>query len=270
MIFQTFIPPTTLRAYVRFFWVLEGELEKGKSYVHRTLADGCPELLFHYKGRFDKIGTDGKTDKSFISGIHGQSQQFGRFIIDQSFGIFGVYLYPFTVPELFGIPATEVSGQMPDLYSFLGREGNVLEERIMLANDNAERIEIVAHFLEQRLRKISHAVPGAFRAIYDIIQTRGLVSVGALSDKYCLSVRQFERKFKASAGFSPKLYTRIIRFSAAVNEYRNKEKLLTEIAHDCGYYDQSHFIHDFKQFSGFHPKVFFSGKAEGTDWMEQG
>ncbi len=35
------------------------------------------------------------------------------------------------------------------------------------------------------------------------------------------------------------------------------------------YYNQSHFIHEFKQFSGYHPKVFFSGNAKGTEYREE-
>ncbi|MBO9660186.1 MAG: helix-turn-helix domain-containing protein [Chitinophagaceae bacterium] len=49
------------------------------------------------------------------------------------------------------------------------------------------------------------------------------------------------------------------------NEYRT----LTEIAYQCGYYDQSHFIHDFKEFSGYHPRHYFKGDTEGTRWKEK-
>lgn len=45
-------------------------------------------------------------------------------------------------------------------------------------------------------------------------------------------------------------------------------KSLTDIAYDCGYYDQSHFINDFKEFSGYSPKVYFSGNAEGSEYLE--
>ncbi|TXJ23716.1 MAG: AraC family transcriptional regulator [Chitinophagaceae bacterium] len=85
---------------------------------------------------------------------------------------------------------------------------------------------------------------------------------------YYLSTRQFERNFKEFAGFSPKLYSRIIRFQSAIEQYGQTGKSLTEIAYDCGYYDQSHFIHDFKEFSGLHPRHYFGGKAEGTSWKD--
>ena len=62
-------------------------------------------------------------------------------------------------------------------------------------------------------------------------------------------------------GFPPKLYSRITRFQAALGEY-GSGKSLTDIAYDCGYYDQSHFINDFREFSGYNPKVYFSGQLK--------
>jgi len=107
-----------------------------------------------------------------------------------------------------------------------------------------------------------------FSVISDIIHSRSLMPVDELAKRSFLSTRQFERNFKNFSGFSPKLYSRIIRFQSATQQYGTCYNTLTDIAYDCGYYDQSHFIHDFKQFSGYHPKQYFSGKAEGVEWRE--
>ena len=84
---------------------------------------------------------------------------------------------------------------------------------------------------------------------------------------WSMSDRSFERRFKELAGFSPKLYSRIARFQAALTHYGSGLPL-TDIAHNCGYYDQSHFINDFKEFSGYSPKVYFGGLAEGSEYLE--
>jgi transcriptional regulator GlxA family with amidase domain len=94
------------------------------------------------------------------------------------------------------------------------------------------------------------------------------VNIFNFADNYCLSLRQFQRRFKELSGFPPKLYARIIRFGAAMQRYGNNFRSLTDIAYECGYYDQSHFIHDFKEFSGYHPKQYFSGRTEGIEWRE--
>lgn len=182
--------------------------------------------------------------------------------------MFGVYLYPFAISQLFSTPATVLSDQLTDLTTFLGNSGKELEEQMMLAADNHERVKIMTMYLERRLLKNNSPAPSLFHAIHHIIGCSGNIRVSELAGQCFLSTRQFERKFRDYAGFPPKLYTRIIRFQAACGEYSRKNKSLTEIAYDCGYYDQSHFINEFKSFSGLHPKAFFSGNTEATSWID--
>jgi len=232
------------------------------------MADGCAEIFFHYNGVFDELTTGDTIEKSIAAGISGPSQKFNRFSINKSFGMFGAYLYPFAIPKFFGLPANELSNLMTDFFSLFGNDGKYLEEKMMLANDNRQRAAILSSFLEKRLLKDIPGTPAVFSSIHEIIQRRGLVNIEKLANQHYLSTRQFERKFKQFSGFTPKLYSRIIRFQAAISQYGNLNKSMTELAYDCGYYDQSHFIHDFKEFSGHHPKKYFSGKAEGTAWKD--
>ena len=72
----------------------------------------------------------------------------------------------------------------------------------------------------------------------------------------CLSLRQFERVCKQRIGMPPKLFARIIRFSKAYRLYENSAyKNWTSIAYECGYFDQMHFIRDFKEFTGVTPRI---------------
>jgi len=260
MTYYTIAPPSSLSAYVRFFWVLESD----EPYCHRAMADSCAEMVFHYKGLFDEVTVPSRPESSFASGLHGPSQNYRRFTTDNSFGIFGAYLYPFAIPQLFSMPASELSDQVPDLNTVFGAEGRELEEKIMLAKNNSRRVDILSTFLERKLATNNSRHPAFCSAIRDVIHSTGLTSVNMLAKTSFLSVRQFERNFKLFSGFTPKLYSRIIRFQMATQQYGDKQKTLTDIAYDCGYYDQSHFIHEFKQFSGYHPKQYFSGNAEGV------
>jgi AraC-like DNA-binding protein len=266
MKYFTIKPSEKLADYVRYFWVLEGEASDDEPYIHRSMADGCAELIFHYNGVFDELLQNTSVEKSFSSGLAGQSQLFRRFLIKQNFGIFGVYLYPFAVSQLFDFHSEEAKDQMVDLKSLLGNDANQVEEKMMLAGSNASRVKIITTFLEQKLFKTEKQPPGVFEAIKYIIQTNGTTKVELLARQNFQSTRQFERNFKRLSGFSPKLFSRIIRFQSALAEYNNRTKSLTEIAYDCGYYDQSHFIQDFKEFSGHNPREYFSGKAEATEW----
>ncbi|MGY0036344.1 DUF6597 domain-containing transcriptional factor [Pedobacter sp. NJ-S-72] len=266
MKYFTINPSDTLSKYVRYFWILEGEATLENPYIHRSMADGCTELLFHYNGVFDELVNEKPTQKSFVSGLAGPSQLVRRFLIHSNFGIFGVYLYPFAASLLFPIQASDLKNQMIDLRTLPGIDINELEEKMMLAANNSQRVIIITDFLEKRLITAKKQPPGIFETIRNMIQATDLTKVEDLAKHNYLSTRQFERNFKQSAGFSPKLFSRIIRFQNALALYNHQNKSLSEIAYECGYYDQSHFIQDFKEFSGHNPKEYFLNHAEGTAW----
>ncbi|MGV3597836.1 MAG: DUF6597 domain-containing transcriptional factor [Bacteroidota bacterium] len=266
MRYLTIPPPPSLSLYVRSFWVLEGEASAQTPYIYRSYADGCPELICHYKGRFNEITPNG-TVSSPLFHLHGQSQHYRRFITTEDFSIFGVYLYPFAIPLLFGIPTYETSNQAPDWETLVSNDNRFFEEQMMLAETNQQRLQLLSNFLQQRLSKQFLPHPGILTSIKQVLFDTETRNVSLLADTYSLSVRQFERRFKEYSGFSPKLYTRIARFQNVLKEYGNRQPL-TDIALRCGYYDQSHFIRDFKAFSGHNPKTYFAGNAEGSEYMD--
>ena len=154
MRYYTIPPPQSLKDLVRFFWVLESD----SPYTHRNLADGCVELFFHYKGIFTELKKNGATYTASASGIQGPSQSYRRFTIDQGFGMFGAYLYPYAIPQLFGMPVHSLANQLPDMQSWLGTEGISLEERMMLARSNAQRVKIITLFLEKQLKRYNRSI----------------------------------------------------------------------------------------------------------------
>ena len=89
-------------------------------------------------------------------------------------------------------------------------------------------------------------------------------NVNELASKFALSTRQFDRKFKIYSGFSPKMYWRLTRLENALKQY-GQNKSLTQIAYECGYYDQSHFIHDVKAFTGYHPGFYSQEVLRGLN-----
>lgn len=261
-------PPPTLSKYVRYFWVLRGTASPRFPYFHRKMADGCTELLFHFKGRFNEL-FEHKIETSFNSGFHGQSFGYRSFSTNEPFGILGAYLYPFALHAFFSIPAAELTNQMVSLSNVISIKGVELEEKILSAKSQSEMVSILTVFLEDALQRNSKNGHQLYPAVDCVIQNKGMLSINSLSEYFCLSTRQFERKFKEISGLSPKLFSRIIRFQSSVEEYGKNLKSLAEIAFKYGYYDQSHFIQDFRQFSGHNPKEFFKGKAEGMDWMKK-
>jgi AraC-like DNA-binding protein len=255
MNFRAIQPPLHLAGYVRFFWFSEGKASMDRPYVHHAFAYPCPEFTFCYKGQFT-YHTGFETERTLVSGVYGQTATFSKVASKAGFGIFGFYLYPHALPQLFGLPANELTNQFAGIKTLCGKEGEALEEKIMLALNNNQRIKIVCAFLEARLRNAKPGYANIFSSIKSISTSFLPMPVKVLAENNFLCVRQFERRFKEFSGFSPKLFLRIARFNSLLNKtFENKS--LTQIAYEYGYYDQSHFIHDFQKFSGHNPKEYF-------------
>ncbi|MGV3558899.1 helix-turn-helix domain-containing protein [Larkinella arboricola] len=254
MRYQQQKPSPALAPYVASFWMGEVDVSPEQIFHYRDIARSQAELLFLYEGTFDApvTGVAGQ-------GLHGPSSCPKPYRSSaRTLGLFGVQFYPHALPELFSIPAINLANQSVDLADFSGRQQAALAEQIGLAGSFAERVRIMTLFLESRLQNAIPQNPAITSAIYQIRQTHGLINIRDLAQETAYSQRQFERLFKQQAGFSPKAYARIIRFESVIARYCQSTKSLTELAHECGYFDQARFNHDFKTFTGYNPSQFFS------------
>ncbi|NNC45774.1 MAG: AraC family transcriptional regulator, partial [Winogradskyella sp.] len=84
-----------------------------------------------------------------------------------------------------------------------------------------------------------------------------------LPSRLCISKRQLEREFKEKIGISPKHYLRITRINEVIRLLNEKQVFdLTSITYHCGYFDQSHFIKDFKRITGQKPTIFIKERGQ--------
>ncbi len=249
-------PPLHLAEFIRQLWFLEYSATTDIPFVHDAFAHHCCEIVFCYKGEFS-IQVAGDRKNKLISGFYGQTKEISKITSATSFGVLGLYLYPYALPQLFGIPANELTNHSIDLKTLCGQEGEILEERIMLASGNKQRAQILFNFFEARLRNIRTELSVLCSSLKAISNHYTPMSVETLASNNFLSVRQFERRLKELSGFSPKQFLRLTRFNSLLNRPW-QDQVFAEIALDFGYYDESHFSHDFKKFSGINPKDFFN------------
>jgi len=164
-----------------------------------------------------------------------------------------IILKPSGMYRLLGIPQHVMIDRDFDGSQLLGKEVDELIEQLRNSKDNAQKNILVQEYLLKKLRKLKPMLPFD-RAIEALNNAGGNISVDQLAALSCLSIRQFERISLERLGLSPKLYSRVVRFNHA---YKYKERFpkinWTTIAHQCGYYDQMHLIHDFKYFAGYNP-----------------
>lgn len=166
--------------------------------------------------------------------------------------IVSVAFMPGGMHRLLKIPMHELYDEPFDATLLLGREIADVNEQLKEANTALEMKNVVERYF---MRKLTYTplLPWE-HAMKAQLQINGGLSIESAASLSCLSLRQYERRAKEVMGYSPKLFSRLIRFSKA---YRLKEShsgtSWTNIAHACGYFDQMHLIKDFKQFAGALP-----------------
>ena len=250
MEYALFAPPERLKHVIRSFWALEsipgGSLPK----QYYSMADGCSELIFQYKGGFLEY----TPIKAYLRAQHCQHK---RLTLGESIGLFGVRFYPYSLHQLLGIPADELTNKVYDVNTISGPNMDSLVEQILLSSRHDERIKLVCDFVTGILS--DKKLDPIYTLVRQVIQKEGLVNMREMHEQSRLSLRQFERRFKAVSGFTPKYYCRIIRFIGTKRKYvTGRYKTLAELAHACEYYDQSHFIREFKEFSGMQVHEYFN------------
>jgi len=137
--------------------------------------------------------------------------------------------------------------------SILGPSFYELERKLADAPRFSERVQLATNFL------LSHGVgwckPDVVaRLANDVLERQGVLRLSEAAERSGLSLRQLERRFRDTVGIAPRRYARIVRFHAASEaKARLNERAWTDIAHDLGYYDQMHMVHDFRIFAGESP-----------------
>jgi AraC-like DNA-binding protein len=84
-------------------------------------------------------------------------------------------------------------------------------------------------------------------------------SIGVVMENIGLSQRRFIEVFNAEVGLTPKLYSRLRRFQTLLQRIYNRTEVdWADAALGCGYFDQAHFNHDFREFTGISPSAYLA------------
>ncbi|MGQ3013078.1 MAG: AraC family transcriptional regulator [Flavobacteriales bacterium] len=259
MDYRVYTPQAALLPYVKCYWSLDSGDTPFMPGVERVFPDGCIELLFHYGDRFRKYLDDAQTVLHPRSFIHGQIRSYIDLEPTGTIGLFSVRFQPAGLQAFVPMQAGDLSGLTVEPDSIWGPDGDVLQDRMLNASSHTQRIQIIEAFLRQRLRRNSYSTDAIAYCIQQLHQSGGQVSMETLAEKANMGRRHLERRFVSGVGMSPKLLSRIIRFQNMLRLIgENRLNSLTALAYEGGYYDQAHFIKDFREFTGLNPRAYFS------------
>jgi transcriptional regulator GlxA family with amidase domain len=174
--------------------------------------------------------------------------------------LLGVRFWPGGAYPFITLPQYELADNALNLDAIWGGLVPELESRMRDARTNNDLVACVETVLLSRLNQFRTPDEAVFAAVSLISRTGGLVSIETLADEMGMSLRQLDRRFNSRVGLPPKALCRIIRLQRLLKmlEHKGTGAEWARLAHECGYYDQSHFIKDFKAFAGMEPTSYFS------------
>ena len=259
VVFVTFhqrIPRPPLRAFVASIWVCRDDSPRSHA-LERILPTGAAQLIVNLKEDVTRR-YDPDRPHSFVStsGTILAGAQSRYHIIDTSEQewVAGVAFRPGGTRAFVRTPAHELRDADIPLEILWGRQSTAqFREQLLECRHPETLLDTIERTLTEQLQP-NGAHPAISFALAAFNRVPLAPNIGAVTNAVGLSAKRFIERFKSDVGLSPKQYCRIRRFQQAVRHAHGGGTLdWARVALDCGYYDQAHFIHDFRAFSGLTP-----------------
>ena len=254
MKFDIYIPTDILKPYIQSFVIQETVDEN----VYKVLPNTGLVIGFQYKGKLSYLDNENEKPLS-TSGITGLRDSYRVFKNSKDIGTVLVFFKEAGAASFFRQPLHELFRESISLDNFMLRsELLLLEERLYEARSDETRIKVVEEFLISRLAYVEpdQLVLAALALIH---KSKGNIRIKELMQQLHISQSPLEKRFRQAVGASPKKFASIVRLKNAIQHYSPQDSL-TALSYEAGYYDQAHFIKEFKTFTGDTPETFFRSK----------
>ena len=259
MDYQTYIPHTDLQSLVSCYWTLEvpGQSEPQKQ---RIVPDGCIEMAFILGDDIKRYTSESEFILQPRAMVLGQTIE--PFYIEPTGYVktFAVRFYPYGFANFVSEPISNLANQETPINQLFGVEtADDLEQKIISAENTEQRISIIEKFLLDRLNDEKTINTIVKNTVESLLSTKGSASINSILNGDLSKRRQLERNFKKQIGVSPKQLGKVIRLQTALKMLLDqKSENLTNVAYESEYFDQAHFIKDFREFTGINPKEFIN------------
>lgn len=250
MKFEKHYPTPVLSPYIKYYIISEQTQENEYTVFPSTgLVIG-----FQYRGQLSLI-QEGIEKKLSSAGITGMSEGYKIFKNSMNIGTLLVYFTEIGFTHFGTHAAHELYNLSLSLDEVFDKNLILeIEEKLSEATTDVQRIKIIDRFLLQQLKdiKTDQLILEAVKIIYE---SKGNIRIQELHEKLFISKSPFEKRFRKVVGTTAKKFASIVRFQSVLEQMQDS-KSLAAICYENQFFDQSHFIKNFKQFTGETPDNF--------------
>lgn len=252
--FKEITPGNRLKQYVKCYFTYESFSDR--VFEDTVFPSGCVEIIFNLgSGRWQtSVG-----DKFVTTPVIEFWGQIVQPLPIRSIGkntMLGVRFFPHASAFFLDEKIEQFNNRVVDFGDISGRAVKNLHQRLLETKDADNRIKLLEDYLLHRLA-VSEKRYKKIAVVHDIMREIKredfFDNMQNVASRYGITSRYLQKLFLQYTGLTPKLYSKINRFQNSLQLIGQKDASLTSIAYDCGYFDQSHFIRDFKSFTGITP-----------------
>lgn len=261
MNYQTFKPDKNLASIVKFYWTLEVPFDP-KNKKQKIVPDGCIEMTFNFGDKIKRYTSENDFILHPNTMVMGQRTKSYYILPVGNVDTFAICFYPLGFTNFVKTTLENlVDKEIPIAELFGQGEANELEQQMIQAINTQQRINIIEKFLLKKFN-LKNTINNIVRSTVDaLLMSNGTTPINIILKDNISKRRQIERHFKKQIGISPKQLCKAIRLQTTLQLLLNKEsETLTDIAYESEYFDQSHFIKDFKELVGVTPKDFLDNE----------
>ncbi|ELR72467.1 Transcriptional regulator, AraC family [Fulvivirga imtechensis AK7] len=260
-IYQRIDPAPGLTEFIDCYWIIEN-LQQEEVREQKIIPDGYTELIFHYSDAYEiKLESDWQTQPYSL--VAGQIRKHFFLRNTRHVGMVGVKLKPTALAELFGLKMNQLADKVVDAQKLIPGVDK-LALRLRSATDNQKRIVMVEDYFKEVHSR--GAIQNKVRMAIEMMR-KGSRQIKEITEAIGLSERQLERLFSHYVGLSPKFYARILQFNTIFELMQKGDPSWSDIVFESGYFDQSHFIKSFRQFTGEDPSKYIFDQPDMANFF---
>ncbi|MBO0950282.1 DUF6597 domain-containing transcriptional factor [Fibrella forsythiae] len=269
MRYQKVHPSPHLAPFVACYFVWENDAHPVVPLRIESPPSGFASMVFTYGDPY--VVQTGKYAKTAPTAfITGQATRQYELQLPGRIGMVGIVFRPAGLNTLFGLPMYEFTDDRIALTDVLTGSITYLHEQLCECNSTTARINLLEQFLNRQLLRQGNRFDRTDFAANLIVDRFGVLTVSELMNDLYVCRRQFERQFLQKVGVSPKYYARIRRVGHVCAQLATQRWQVSDwqdFVFRAGYYDQSHFIREFTQFTGKRPTLYVKDNAELSQYL---
>ncbi len=250
-----------LKPFIEYFNSFTGNDNEDLRFI--SLPEGKIGFVFMLAGSTTGINAQVKTNRT-ESHISGLIQEPTYYKLSNSIETFTVVFKPGTLYHFIPHhPIDELAKSSTSLKDVFGEQINRVEDQLVNTSCALERVAIIERFLLTNMQDTDARIKSVVDLVTESINN---INVSDLSAHVNVGNRQLRNIFRKKLGLSPKQFIRLFRFKTALSNLPCHDESNSQFAPSLGYYDESHFIHDFKSFSGMTPKQYLNNQNFISDF----